>query len=141
MPGSKSIGLQLSDTRFVQIDGTRVSLLVATDAEARIALKELRHKKKELLHYKRRLRRRAKQIDARDKRQRRVGTSPDLSPFAYVARSLGAVVHLVTGWNPFPGAPLPNNRETVSADLHTLGDVLLNVDAAILHIEGKLVSR
>ena len=59
LPRANSIGLQLSDTRFVQIDGTRVALLVANDAEARIALKELRHKKRELLHYKRRLRRRA----------------------------------------------------------------------------------
>ena len=133
--------MQLSNTRFVQIDGTRVALLAADDRKARIALKELRHKKKELLHYKRRLRRRAKMIDARDKREKRVGTSPDLSPWAYVARSLGAVVQLITGWNPFPGAPLPNNREAVAADLHTLSDALLNVDAAILHIEGKLVGR
>ncbi|MGI9475289.1 MAG: hypothetical protein ACR2PI_01180 [Hyphomicrobiaceae bacterium] len=131
--------MQLADTRFVHIDGTRVALLAADEREARIALKELRHKKRELLHYKRRLRRRSKAIDARDKRQARVGTSPGMSPFAYVARSVGAVVHLATGWNPFPGAPLPTSNAAVREDLDTLAEVLLNVDAAILHIEGKLV--
>lgn len=131
--------MQFANTRFVQIDGTRVALLAADEREARIALKELRHKKKELLHYKRRLRRRAKAINARDKRQARTGTSPNMSPWAYVARSLGAVIQLIAGWNPFPGAPLPTSRAAVREDLDTLAEVLLNVDAAILHVEGKLV--
>ncbi len=133
--------MKLSPTRFIEVDGTRIALLAADDREARLALEELRHKKKELIHYKRRLRRRAKMIAARDKREKRVGTSPDLSPWGYVARSLGAVVQLITGWNPFPGAPLPNNSHTIAADLHTLDEIRLNVDAAILHIEGKLIGR
>lgn len=133
--------MHLSQTRFIEIDGTRVALLAADDREARLALKELRHKKKELIHYKRRLRRRAKLIAARDQREKRFGTSPDLSPWGYVARSLGAVIELLTGWNPFPGAPLPTNSQAVAADLHTIDEIRLNVDAAILHIEGKLIGR
>lgn len=131
--------MQFSNTRFIRVEGTQVTLLAADDREARLALKELKHKKKELLHYKRRLRRRSEAIEARDKRQSKTGTSPDMSPFAYVARALGAVVQAITGWNPFPGAPLPTSQEAVLEDLNTLDDVLLNVGQAILHVEGKLM--
>lgn len=132
--------MQLSNTRFIQIDGTRVALLAADEREARLALKELRHKKKELLHFKRRLRRRRKQIVARNKREARVGTAHEMSVLAYVGRSLGAVMHAISGWHPFPARVLPNTLNAVNEDLDTVDEVLLNVDAAILHVEGRLIS-
>ena len=133
--------MHLSNTRYIRIDGTRVVLLAGDDQEAQVALKELRHKKKELLHLKRRLRRRLRAIEARDKREQLVGTAPDMSALAYVARSLGAVMRAATGWNPFPARRLPATRNAIAEDLHALEDVLLNVDEAILHVEGKLAAR
>jgi len=130
--------MRLSNTRFVQIDGTRVTLSAADDDEARVALKELRHKKKELLHYQRRLVRRRKAIERRGHREMRVGTSPEMSPWSYVLRSLGAVLALVLGWNPFLPTELPGTLEAVKEDLNTLEEVLLNVNEAVLHIQGKL---
>lgn len=132
--------MRISDTRFIRIDGTRVVLLAANNAEAKLALKELRHKKKELWHHKRRLRRRLKAVAARDKREARTGTSPDMSPLTFMARSLGAVSGVVTGWNPFPGRPLPSTRGAIKQDINTLDELILNVDAAVLHVEGKLMS-
>lgn len=132
--------MKLSNTRFIQIEGTRVALLAADEREARIALKELRHKKKELLLFKRRLRRRRQQIVARNKREERVGSTHDMSVLAYVGRSLGAVMHAISGWHPFPGRALPSTLNAVTEDLDTLDEVLLNVNSAILHIEGRLIS-
>jgi hypothetical protein len=129
----------LSNTRFIQIKGTHVTLLAANDDEARTALRELRHKKKELLHYKQRLQRRRDAIIARSERETRTGTSPEMSPFAFVARSMGAVILMLTGWNPFPGAPLPTTLAAVNEDIGTLEEVLLNINEATLHVEGKLM--
>ncbi len=131
--------MQLSKARYIEIDGTRVALLAADDAEARVALKELRHKKKELLHHKRRLRRRRKAIERWEAQEQHTGTTPGMSPLDFVARSLGAVVAAVSGWDPFPAAGLPLSREAVVEDLYWLDEVLLNVNEAILHVEGKLI--
>ncbi len=131
--------MKLSNTRFIRIDGTHVELMARSDEEARAALDELRHKKKELLHWKRRLRRRRDALERTGRHIEKGGTSPNLSPAGYVARSLGAVVHWLSGWNPFPGGiGLPRTIEGVSQDLNTLEEVQQNVEAAMLHIEGKL---
>jgi hypothetical protein len=132
--------MRLSKTRFIRIENTRVALLAANEDEARLALKELRHKKKELLHHKRRLRRRLKAIDVRDKREARVGTSPEMGPLLYIGRSLGAVIVIATGWNPFPPRSRPQTRDAIMQDMNLLDEVLLNVNEAMLHIEGKLIS-
>jgi hypothetical protein len=50
--------MRLSNSRFVRLNGTQVELMARTDEEARAALDELRHKKREIAHWKRRLRRR-----------------------------------------------------------------------------------
>jgi hypothetical protein len=129
----------LSNTRFIRIEGTHVTLLAGNDEEAKMALRELRHKKKELLHYKRRLKRRRDAIITRNTREKRVGTTPEMSPFAYIARSLGAVILLLTGWNPFTGAPLPTTLAAADEDIATLEEVLLNINEAMLHVEGRLM--
>jgi hypothetical protein len=133
--------MRLSDTSFVRIDGTNVALLATVDSEARIALRELRHKKKELLHYQRRPVRRRKAIKLRNQREMRIGTSPEMSPWSYVLRSLGAVLVLIIGWNPFLPAHLPHTLDAVTEDLNTLEEVLLNVNEATLHVQGKLAQK
>ena len=131
--------MKLSDTRFIRIDGTHVELMATNDDEARTALAELRHKKKELLHWKRRLRRRRAALERNDRHIQKGGTSPHLSPLGYVGRALGAVVHWLSGWNPFPGGlGLPRTLDGVAQDLNTLDEVQQNVEAAMLHIEGRL---
>jgi hypothetical protein len=40
--------MQLASMRYVKIDGTAIGVTVASAAEARAALKELRHKKREI---------------------------------------------------------------------------------------------
>jgi hypothetical protein len=98
--------MRLSNTSFVRIDGTNVALLATVDSEARIALRELRHKKKELLHYQRRPVRRRKAIKLRNQRAMRIGTSPEMSPWSHVLRSLGAVLVLIIGLEPIFASPL-----------------------------------
>ena len=48
--------MNLSDTRYIRIEGTSVALELSTDDEAKVALKELRHKKREYQHVKRKIR-------------------------------------------------------------------------------------
>lgn len=130
--------MQLSNTRHIRIEGSQVHLLADDATQARLAMKELRHKKKELLHYQRRLRRRRKAIEAKNAYEGRTGTSPEMGPGDYVLRSLGAVIALVLGWNPFLPVRLPRTLDAVNEDLNTLEDVLLNVNEAMLHVQGKL---
>ena len=112
--------MKLSDTRFIRIDGTHVELMATNDDEARTALAELRHKKKELLHWKRRLRRRRAALERTSRHIEEGGTSPHLSPLGYIGRALGAAVHWLSGWNPFPGGlGLPRSLAGVAQDLTT----------------------
>jgi len=133
--------MQLSNTRYIRIDGRQVHVLASDTPQARVALKELRHKKRELLHYRRRLRRRKKAIETRNAYENRTGTSPEMSFVAYVLRALGAVIALVIGWNPFLPATLPRTLDAVNEDLNTLEDVLININEAMLHVQGKLASE
>jgi hypothetical protein len=131
--------MKFSDTRHIRIEGTHVELMATTDKEARAALDELRHKKKELLHWKRRLRRCRAALKHTGRHIEKGGTSPHLSPLGYVGRSLGAVVHWLSCWNPFPGGVgLTRTIEGVSEDLNTLDELQQNMEAAMLHIEGRL---
>ena len=86
-----------------------------------------------------RLRRRRSALERTGRHIEKGGTSPHLSPIGYVGRALGAVVHWSSGWNPFPGGlGLPRTIEGITQDLNTLDEVQQNVEAAMLHIEGRL---
>ena len=71
----------------------------------------------------------------------RIGRSPEKSPRSYVLRSLGAVLALIIGWNLFLPAHLPHILDAVTGDLNTLEEVLLNVNEATLHVQGKLARK
>ena len=133
--------MQLSETKFIRLDGCHVVLEVSSDDEARAALKELRHKKREFRHIKRRLSR-AKQAAsqrAKSRRRKSSGEAPTFAgPFDYVTRSLGAVVALVRGGETLPKRARAESRNQIEAELAIVDETMLNLDEAILHVTGKL---
>lgn len=126
----------LSETRFVKIDGTDVTASVKTAAEARMAVKEVRQKKREYAHIKRGLQRQIKAAEriataARGKRTRR-----GRGFLAHVGSALSAVAGLAGAYGKASAAmDLPRlERECATAD-----EVLHNLDAVLIQIEGKLL--
>ena len=96
--------MQLSETRFVKIDGTNISASVNSATEAKIAIKEIRQKKKEFAHIKRGLMRQKKDAE------RQAGTSRGKkgvkTGFFHSVRA--------TGWRASPAPMAPQLRKWTS---------------------------
>jgi len=127
--------MQLSETRFVKIEGTTVTASVNTAAEAKHAAKEVRQKKREFAHIKRGLLRQKKAAahrvsQAQRKRDRKEGfLSRVRSAFATVASFTGAYGRGSAIMD------LPRiERECAATD-----EILHNLDAVLIQIEGKLL--
>ncbi len=128
--------MQLSQTRFVKIDGTHVTAAVDTAEDARIAVKELRHKKRELTHLKRALVRQRKAAQAAAARAARRRKS---KPKGFLAKT-GAVIDFLAS------LPAVFGRGEARMDLPALerevkrtDEILHNLDTVRLQIEGKLL--
>lgn len=129
--------MQLSPARFVKIDGTDVTASVSSAAEAKIAIKEIRQKKREYLHIKRGLLRERKAaekvISAATSRGRRKGPQSLLSR---VGSALSTVASVAGAFGPASARmDLPRiERECASTE-----EILHNLDAVLIQIEGKLL--
>ena len=127
--------MELSDTRYIRIDGTSVTASVNTAAEAKIAVKEIRQKKREFMHIKRGLLRQRKAAErvvsaARKRKPKpagflsRVGST--LSKVASIAGARGTASAAMD---------LPRlERECAATE-----EILHNLDAVLIQIEGKLL--
>jgi HEPN domain-containing protein len=118
--------------RFARIEGTEVMVQVHSAAEARTAIKELRHKKKELGLLKRRMlkeQRSASRMLERDARQR-----------AHQARKKGLVAALKRVSRVFRTHKPLRDLEAIERDLEHTEEILHNIDSCIVQIEGKLLT-
>jgi hypothetical protein len=123
--------MQLRDMRFARIDGTEVVVEVKSEREAKLAIKELRHKKKELSLLKRRMTKqetrarrtveRAEEADARERRRR--GLFATLSRVSRAFRKREKLPDL--------GA--------IQRDLDQADEILHNLDSCIIQLEGRLL--
>lgn len=126
--------MQLSQTRFVKVDGTTVSATVKTAAEAKIAVKEIRQKKKEYAHIRKGLMRQLKAAE------QLVNTTKKKSKPAGFFSRVGAVVGSVASFAGAYGtaqakADIPRLQlECAHAD-----EILHNLDTVLIQIEGKLL--
>lgn len=128
--------MQLSETRYVQIDGTSVTASVDTADEARIAVKELRHKKRELTHVKRGLLRRKKAAEAVAARARRKRAAKPKGFFAKARATFDFVASLPGA---FGRANTMMDLPDIERELKRTDETLHNVDTVLLQIEGKLL--
>jgi hypothetical protein len=124
--------MQLREMRFARIEGTEVMVSVQSAVEAKAAIKELRHKKKEINLLKRRMlkeqtaARRAivRKERERERQARQKGLFAALKRVSRVFRS------------DKPGA---RDLEAIERDLEHTEEILHNIESCIIQIEGRLL--
>lgn len=123
--------MQLREMRFARIDGTEVLVEVKSEKEARTAIKELRHKKKELALLKRRIAR--QELRAR----RTIDRAEEAA--AREARRQGLFATLRRVSRAFRRRdPLPD-LDAIQRDLDKTDEILHNIDSCIIQLEGRLL--
>jgi hypothetical protein len=128
--------MQLAPMRYVKIDGTAVGVTVASATEAKAALKELRHKKREIKFLRGALLRRQKA--ARPEPGKRKRPASLLRRLWRGVRALAAAlidVATVSRSERQKRSPAEIERE-----LEWTQEVLHNIDGCILQLEGKLLT-
>jgi hypothetical protein len=123
--------MQLTPMRFTTIAGTEVTVKVNSPKEAKSAIRELRHRKKEVGLHRRALLRlqklalkeRARLERATDQRSRRRGL------FAAIARATSL----------FRSDKPLHDLDSIEQELHLVDETLHNLDVCIVQIEGKLL--
>jgi hypothetical protein len=123
--------MQLREMRFARIDGTEVLVEVKSEQEAKSAIKELRHKKKELALLKRRIVKqevRARRTieraeEAADREARKRGLFATLRRVSRVFRK---------------GDALPD-LDSIQGEIEKTDEILHNIDSCIIQLEGRLL--
>lgn len=123
--------MQLREMRYARIEGTEVMVQVQSADEAKSAIKELRHKKKELAHIKKRLLKEQKGTEAelaRVERQHRQATKK------------GGITGLVSRLTRASKVREPRrDLAVITADISRTGDILHHIDSCIIQLEGRLL--
>lgn len=129
--------MQLAPTRYTKIEGTAVAVTVASATEAKAAVKELRHKKRELKFLRTALLRR--QRAARSKQQG--GTRTRRSWLRRFFAGLGAAI----GWL-FEVATVSKaerrarDPEEIARELQRIDETLHNIEGCLVQLQGKLLT-
>jgi hypothetical protein len=130
--------MQLAPMRYTRIEGTAVAVSVKSAAEAKAAVKELQHKKRELKFLRSALLRR--QRAARPK----PGSKPTRTRSVWrralgaTGRTLGSLIELLTVAREERRARDPAEIER---ELHRIDETLHNIEGCILQLQGRLLSR
>ena len=123
--------MQLRQMRYARIDGTEVMVDVKSEKEAKAAIKELKHKKKELALLKRRL---AKQ----ELRARRTIERAEAAAAREASRR-GVLATLRRVSRVFGKRPALPDPEAYRRDLDKADEILHNIESCIIQIEGRLL--
>jgi hypothetical protein len=118
--------------RFATIVGTEVTVKVQSSAEAKSAIKELRHKKKEVALLKRRVAAELKRARAAEAKAERAS--------ARSRRQKGFFAALGRLSSAFSDDDHSEDVERLEKDLVHTEEILHNIDSCIIQLEGKLLS-
>jgi hypothetical protein len=130
--------MQLAPMRFTRIDGTAVAVSVTSAQEAKAALKELRHKKRELKFLRGALvkhQRAMRPTRAKKKAKQASGLATFLDDMRW---GLSALAEQGTAAEESARKPTPAE---VAAELRRLDETLHNIEGCILQLQGKLLTR
>ena len=130
--------MQLAPMRYVKIEGTAVGVTVASAVEAKAALKELRHKKREIRFLRSALLRRQKAARSDGSRRRRPASSLLLRLFRGLRRLLAAGIDVATLSR---SERKQRSPAEIERELQWTDEVLHNLEGCILQIEGKLLRQ
>ena len=128
--------MQLAPMRYVKIDGTAVGVTVASATEAKAALKELRHKKREIKFLRGALLRRQKA--ARPEPSKRKRPASLLRRIWRGVRALAAALIDVTTVS--RSERKKRSPAEIERELEWTQEVLHNIEGCILQLEGKLLT-
>jgi hypothetical protein len=123
--------MKLTPMRFTTIEGTDVTVQVTTSSDAKLAIKELRHRKKEVGLHRRALQRQHKTAQKEHVRTERASVAR--SKRRGVVASVTRMVSLFRKEKPI------YDLDSIEQELHMSDEVMHNIDACILQIEGKLL--
>lgn len=131
--------MQLAPMRYTKIDGTAVAVSVASAAEAKAALKELRHKKRELKFLRSALARRLKAARGSEKAatSKKARHSLPRRILGRLWRFIAWLIELATVTKQERRARSPAEMER---ELHRIDETLHNIDGCILQLEGKMLT-
>jgi hypothetical protein len=121
--------------RFTQIDGTAVSVTVTSAQEAKAALKELRHKKRELKFLRGALAKQQRAMRPARAKQPPSGLTAFLDDMRW---GLSALAEQGTAAE--AKARKPTAAE-IEAEVRRLDETLHNIEGCILQLQGKLLTR
>lgn len=127
--------MQLSETRFVKIDGTNISASVNSATEAKIAIKEIRQKKKEFAHIKRGLLRQKKDAE----RQAGKGRSRNGAKTGFFHSIRTTVSRMASVAGAYGTASAKMDLPRIEQECAKTDEILHNLDSVMIQIEGKLL--
>jgi hypothetical protein len=128
--------MQLAPMRYVKIDGSAVGVTVASATEAKAALKELRHKKREIKFLRSALLRRQKAARPETAKRKR-----PVSLLRRLWRGLRALAAaLIDVATVSRGERKKRSPAEIERELAWTEEVLHNIEGCILQLEGKLLS-
>ena len=128
--------MQLSETRFVTITGTDVAASVNSATEAKIAIKEIRQKKKEYAHIRKGLQRQVKALEKQARAARGKKAGKGRSFFDSVRATVTKVASVAGAYGTATAKmDLPRLEQQCA---HT-DEILHNLDSVLIQIEGKLL--
>lgn len=124
-----------AETRHVTIEGTTVMVAPASVEEARAALRELKHKRKELIWLRRSCQRDKKAAELRRARTER----PRRAKKGFIASMRSVVDTLTVLPRLVSRASASADLGKIDRDLATIEETLHNLDSAIIQVQGKLL--
>jgi hypothetical protein len=131
--------MQLAPMRYTKIEGTAVAVSVKSAAVAKAAVKELRHKKRELKFLRTALTRRLRALRPRSERR---GGRPERSLLGRAFTGMGWLVSaLVETATMSRDARRSRNPEEIESEIHAIDETLHNIEGCILQLQGRLLSR
>ena len=129
--------MQLAPMRYVKIDGTAVGVTVASASEAKAALKELRHKKREIKFLRGALLRRQKAARPEPGKRRR--------PASFLLRLWRGLRWLASALIDVATVSASERKQKspaeIERELQWADEVLHNIEGCILQLEGKLLTH
>jgi hypothetical protein len=134
--------VQLAPLRFTKIEGTTVAVNVASAEEAKAAVKELRHKKRELKFLRGALAKQHKAAKPKRTNKRTKKSKPDKGGFdTFLDDMRWGISSLLEAQPEMPQAPRKPTPAEMERELRDLDTILHNIDGCILQLQGKLLSH
>jgi hypothetical protein len=130
--------MQLAPMRYTKIEGTAVAVSVKSATEAKAAVKELRHKKRELKFLRAALVRRQRAVrPGQSGKRKRVEESLLIQALVGAGQLVGRLVEVTTVSR---GERRARDPAEIEREVHRIDETLHNIEGCILQLQGKLLT-